>query len=367
VFFPVKYWGVEGKNGRTKIEPSDNPVIFYSDGKDEDHISKNLIEADYMINLPCLKAHARAGITIAAKNHFGSHCRFSGAWHLHRSLPCPDQNGDYSNGDMGNYRCFVDIMGHEHLGGKTMLIVVDGIWGAGEAVYPPNKWHSAPFNDDWPNSLIISQDPVAVESVCFDFLYEEYDDEHYNSSFYYGQVPFPRLPGTLDYLQQAADTANWAEGIIYDPENDGTPLTSLGVYEHWNNPADKQYSRNLGTGDGIELVKIDQSTDVEIDKYQSIVEDFELHQNYPNPFNPTTTICYELGVPSSVQLNIYNMNGQLVKSLVNEDKPAGVFTADWAGIMDDGSLAASGVYFYKLKIQAANKGVEQSRKMLLVK
>jgi hypothetical protein len=43
---------------------------------------------------------------------------------------------------------------------------------------------------------------------------------------------------------------------VYDPEKDGKPLTSRGVHEHWNNAADKQYSRNLGTGAGIELVAL---------------------------------------------------------------------------------------------------------------
>ena len=47
-------------------------------------------------------------------------------------------------------------------------------------------------------------------------------------------------------------------GTFYDPDHEGnvTRLASLGVYEHWNNPMDKEYSRNLGTGNGIELVKL---------------------------------------------------------------------------------------------------------------
>lgn len=366
--FPnIQYWAVSPKGDRVKIEPSDTPVIFYSDGKDQDRISKNLIESDYLINLPCLKAHARAGITIAAKNHFGSHSR-NDATHLHRSLPCPEQNGDYSNGDMGNYRCLVDLMGHEHLGGKTMLIVVDGLWGAGEAVYPPNKWHSEPFNDDWPSSLIVSQDPVAIESVCFDFLYQEYDAAHYNSSFYYGMVPFPQLPGTQDYLHQAADPANWPAGIVYDPEKDGTPLTSLGVHEHWNNPTDKQYTCNLGTGNGIELVKVTGSTSVQEHNEGSFtVRDYALFANYPNPFNSSTTIQYQLSKAAYVQLAIYNMNGQLIKSLVEQHQAAGVHTALWDGTNGNGSMAASGIYVYKLRVVGLERHIEFSRKMLFVK
>jgi len=57
-----------------------------------------------------------------------------------------------------------------------------------------------------------------------------------------------------NYMHEAALADNPPSGTVYDPEGDGTPLASLGVHEHWNNPVDKQYSRNLGTGDGIELV-----------------------------------------------------------------------------------------------------------------
>jgi hypothetical protein len=57
-----------------------------------------------------------------------------------------------------------------------------------------------------------------------------------------------------NYMHEAAQADNPPSGTFYDPESDGTPLASLGVHEHWNNPVDKKYSRNLGTGDGIELV-----------------------------------------------------------------------------------------------------------------
>jgi parallel beta-helix repeat protein len=57
-----------------------------------------------------------------------------------------------------------------------------------------------------------------------------------------------------NYLHEAARADNPPSGTVYDPEGDGTPLASMGIHEHWNNPVDKKYSRNLGTGDGIELV-----------------------------------------------------------------------------------------------------------------
>ena len=72
----------------------------------------------------------------------------------------------------------------------------------------------------------------------------------------HGHYAFPQMRGADDYLHQAADSTNWPAGIKYDPDSTGVHIFSLGVHEHWNNPVDKQYSRNLGTGNGIELVSI---------------------------------------------------------------------------------------------------------------
>ncbi len=86
--------------------------------------------------------------------------------------------------------------------------------------------------------MLLSQDPVAIDSVAFDFLKEELT--------MYGVVDI--------YLHEAALADDPPSGVFYDPEGDGTGLESLGVHEHWNNPVDKQYSRNLGLDVGIELV-----------------------------------------------------------------------------------------------------------------
>jgi len=96
----------------------------------------------------------------------------------------------------------------------------------------------------------MSQDQVALESVCFDFLRTEYNGVN-NSNIN------PNWGAVDDYLHQAASSTEWPVGITYDPDNSGTPIGSLGVHEHWNNAIDKKYSRNLGTGSGIELVKLE--------------------------------------------------------------------------------------------------------------
>jgi len=72
-------------------------------------------------------------------------------------------------------------------------------------------------------------------------------------------------------------------------------------------------------------------------------EDFTLSQNYPNPFNPKTAISYQLPVSSNVQLVVYNLQGQLVETLVSGEQSAGYYSVNW-----NGSGFASGVYFYRL-------------------
>ncbi|MBI5010266.1 MAG: DUF362 domain-containing protein, partial [Bacteroidia bacterium] len=206
--------------------------------------------------------HGSAGISLTSKNHFGSHARRS-ASHLHYALVAPlweespRQVGKASNGGYRKYRVLVDLMGSKYLGQNTMLFIVDGLFGGGsDETKGPVKYFMEPFNNDWSNSIFMSQDQVALESVCYDFLRNEWNgiNKHdaANSVFEEG----PNMYGVDDHLHQAADSNNWPEGIVYDPDNSGIPLKSLGVHEHWNNMSDKQYSGNLGRKNGITLVSI---------------------------------------------------------------------------------------------------------------
>lgn len=240
--------------GRTLLHPSADPVIFYSDKgsvlkKGSDCIYSEMQTADYIINIAALKAHGCAGITLTGKNHFGSITAKS-AGHLHAGL-VGERNDQPYRLDYKMYRVQVDLMGSSYLGRNTLLYIVDGLWGGPEATQAPVKWKMDPFNNDWPNSIFISQDQVALESVCFDFLRNEakvgLPDWHNRPNM--GQ-------GVDDYLHQAASSEYWPDNIKYDPDGTGTPIPSLGVHEHWNNPIDKAYTGNIGKKGGIELVRV---------------------------------------------------------------------------------------------------------------
>jgi hypothetical protein len=242
VFPNVRYVDYAGKFGRIQVKPS--PVSLYwscrPEGKAPDYVPDCIADAEYLINFASLKAHVCTGVTLCGKNHFGSLVRWpvqQGYYDMHR--------GSFSK-QTKVYREQVDLLGHAHLGGKTVLYLIDGLFPGIHPIDPaPRKWTSPPFNGHWASSLLASQDPVAIDSVGFDFLWTEWKN-------------YPREPGVDDYLHEAALAAAPPSGTFYDP-NHPTPvkrLASLGVHEHWNNAEEKKYSRNLDAGNGIELVAI---------------------------------------------------------------------------------------------------------------
>jgi len=90
-------------------------------------------------------------------------------------------------------------------------------------------------------------------------------------------------------------------------------------------------------------------------------EHFELFQNYPNPFNPTTTISYQLPRDSRVSLKIFNLLGQEVASLVDENRLAGYHEEHW-----DARGFASGIYIYQLSLANENSDRQVARRRMIL-
>jgi flagellar hook assembly protein FlgD len=89
----------------------------------------------------------------------------------------------------------------------------------------------------------------------------------------------------------------------------------------------------------------------------------KLHQNYPNPFNPETTIQFDIAKESAVKLQIYNIRGQLVKTLVNTRLNAGKHSIVWNATNENNKKVSSGVYLYR--VSSDNDNVVN--KMILMK
>ena len=93
------------------------------------------------------------------------------------------------------------------------------------------------------------------------------------------------------------------------------------------------------------------------------INKFLLYANYPNPFNPLTTISFEIKIASDVVIDIYNVRGQLVKTLLNDRFPIGKHSVEWNGTDDNGKSVSSGVYFYQMRVG----DFVQSRRMVMLK
>jgi photosystem II stability/assembly factor-like uncharacterized protein len=151
----------------------------------------------------------------------------------------------------------------------------------------------------------------------------------------------------------------------YKPSNPLSVFSGLDPYGDWTLTITDGYSGNNGILNSWSLiVSLDGSTDVE-NENEKVPENFNLSQNYPNPFNPSTKIKYT--IPSvtlseveglKVALKIYDVLGNQVAIIVDEEQPAGVYSVNF-----DASQLASGMYLYRL--QAGS--FVQMKKMILIK
>ena len=329
----VKYTDGDGGNGVYQTAPTSAEVLVFSNKNEKSTLPSQYEIAPYFINIPCLKTHNEGGITLIAKNHQGSFLpkgmspSGQSAMAMHPYLP------GNSHG-RGQYRHLVDYMGHEFTGGKGLIYIIDGIWGGENWEGWIKKFKSAPFNNDYPNSIFVGQDPVALESVGFDILFEEYVQDGSKQPY-----PITMKEEIADYLLQCASSDYWPEGITYDPEGDGSAMGSLGVFEHWNNATDRQYTRNLGTGNGVELNYYQVST-VGIADYTA---ENEIKAS-PNPFSDYITFTLSGKMTENMSIRIYNLNGQML----NELKFSGSNQLTWYGTDIQGRSLSNGTYIYTI-------------------
>jgi hypothetical protein len=237
-----------GLKGYRTAEPDSSALIWFNmpDGKKfKMCLPKSYTEATYIINYSVVRPHRVFGITSAAKNNFGSVWSFKakkfnpGELHTFALWDYPTPN------KLGDAHCSPVLLGHKINNSKTFLYLTDGLYAAYNQSGSVKRMSS--FNNDWFSSLLMSQDPVALESVVSDFISNEPNLVTGNPSF----------NGNQDsQFQECALANNPPSGTKYDPESDGIGLQSLGVHEHWNNPVERKYSRNLGKGKGIELLRV---------------------------------------------------------------------------------------------------------------
>jgi hypothetical protein len=341
--FPgVNFIDCKGTSGRTKAEFSTLPVYWSCrpTGVFQDYVTRHDSAATYLINLAAMKSHLGAGITACAKNNYGSLIRLpvdSGCYDLHQSLA-------FLTPQMGNYRALVDLMGHAQLGGKTLLYLVDGLYSGNHNIDTvPHRWPVAPFNGGWTSSVFASQDPVAIESVLFDLF--QLDTDSY---------AYPKIAGALDYLIEASQANSPPSGTFYDPDHATATsrLSSLGVFEQWDNAVDRKYTRNLGTGNGIELVFIDGAT-TRIGPARPFAagpSGYSMHS-----IAKTSRVEFSLPQQGQVQLKLFDSQGRLVGTMLDANLAAGTHRADLSGSANRHEALPAGSYVIGLYSKESGK------------
>jgi len=119
----------------------------------------------------------------------------------------------------------------------------------------------------------------------------------------------------------------------------------------------------LGNSIALSVFNLNIITHVEAGRNNHLPEEFVLSQNYPNPFNPETRIRFSLPSPANARLEIIDLLGRPIRTLVDGKLSAGSHSIIWDGRKQSGEPAVSGVYVYRLRAE----GFEQSRKLLLLK
>jgi hypothetical protein len=233
---------------KTALPDKNNKIYFMMPGGEKMfmYLPQSFSEATYLINLSVVRPHRVFGITSAGKNLFG--CVFDPdsakfiPTRLHAfalwDYPTPNKMGDPHSNPV--------LLGHKTIISKTFLYLSDGLYTGYNQGSAVKRWST--MENKWFSSILMSQDPVALESVVFDFISSEPNLTNGNPSFNGNQE------NTLHESALANDPPSRTK---YDPENDGNLLQSLGVHEHWNNNKEKKYSGNLRHGGGgIELITL---------------------------------------------------------------------------------------------------------------
>lgn len=239
--------------------------ISYSAGKFKDAklIPRQIKDATYLINFAMLKLHSypynymedgdegQTAVTMSGKNHAGS---IKGTPELH------DYIDTKKLGVKNAFSPLVDLAASPNLGGKTILYLLDGLYSGRKWRTYPLHFPNPPFNNkvvpyenpEWPACLLASLDCVALQSVGLDIMYAQ--SKNNNEATYHNVPRILVRDNADDFLREMATPENAPSGTKY--MQNGKPIKSLGVFEHWDGDLTMRYSRNINPkkGKGIEFL-----------------------------------------------------------------------------------------------------------------
>jgi len=288
---------------------------------------------------------------------------------------------------------------------------INGVYGDTTNVKYNNFWKTQNYPKDSTN---ISVDPMFVNDTSdyhlqkFSLLIDAGDPNildkdssrsdigiyggPYGESYKYQDLP-PRIPVNFTAeVDSPSINLNWNKNTesdfrfyrLYRDTVAGFPISSSNLAVElqdtfyiqqmplWN----KNYYYKVTSVDN-QANESEPSTEVfvnitSIDEYPTTISDYALYQNYPNPFNPTTKIGYRLKKRGYIKIYVYDITGSTIAVLVNEEKEAGYYEAEFStnNLLHTTDNLASGIYLYKIDITDSEKRISvftEMRKMLLIK
>ncbi len=144
----------------------------------------------------------------------------------------------------------------------------------------------------------------------------------------------------------------------------GTPMAIVfemkSLYKDLTIPVTKYFNQSSGQGKNLLSVK-------ENSRDEHLIRKFRVYQNYPNPFNSITKIRYDLPEKGKVKIEIYNILGQRVRTLVNEEQKRGEYEVLWDGRFENNNEVSSGVYFIKISVKSQIENLSKIIKICIVK
>ncbi|MBN2601080.1 MAG: T9SS type A sorting domain-containing protein, partial [Candidatus Marinimicrobia bacterium] len=217
--------------------------------------------------------------------------------------------------------------------------------------------HTSLKRGDEPDFKLIFHDQGLANGIAGDAIIMTNDDDNFYMEGFNPDyvieaiIPLDSLYQTGDYMFTPTNGMRIPLELYFHDKDGDDGWSSVGYSPYnrdnaWQTPSAWDYT---WIGDSPYVTKVEEPT---------IVQTFELNQNYPNPFNPTTTIAYTVPTSGHVSLDVYNVLGQKVITLVNGFQASGNHQ-----VILDGSALSSGVYFYQIKTAQNHK----TMKMILIK
>jgi len=204
-----------------------------------------------------------------------------------------------------------------------------------------------------------SENPDSAVVVNFNYFPNEYLTLGYSRTLFFGDIEVDSVVSVSETVVTHAGTFNNCIVILEtQTDNQGNLIHTDYSYYAYGMGKVKNVRTFPPTDAHTDLLISYNVTGLNDEETNQNPDNFLLSQNYPNPFNPSTSIRYHVSGNSQVILKVYNVLGNEVATLVNEEKPAGNYEVEF-----DGSRLTSGVYFYQLK----SGSYLETKKMVMMK